>query len=106
MEEKAKIKTSLLTDTTDRSMSISNYIPTKDTEDQVFLLSVSEVNKYLKTDDIRCAGDAWFLRTTIHKNENSTTTYAIYVSKSGTMDNAYLVTAKNGIRPAMWVDLK
>lgn len=76
------------------------------TYDQVFLLSITEANRYFSSDSTRgCEATAyaddtwWWLRTPSYSHDRAAT-----VSSGGSIDGSYVTTA-NGIRPAMWIDL-
>ena len=100
----------------DRNRS-SNANPGNSTTDQVFLLSITEANKYFSTDDERkCVQTAyaithdhwresetsWWLRTpgvTLFKAACVNTEGAVNSSGSDTNYFTYAV------RPALWIDL-
>ena len=101
--------------------------PGNDTEDRVFLFSMSEVDRYLGTDDARqCTGTAycyaqgayqakngncwWWLRT-----PGSRSSYAVYVVDDGAVRAVggsvsglgnHFGTGFGAVRPAMWISLE
>lgn len=108
----------------DNNLMNSSYQDTK-TEDHVFILSISDVERYLRSDvDRICAptdyamargaktSDAfyadgrnacwWWLRS-----PGMSTTYAAYVSTNGSLykDGSVVNYATRGVRPCIWVTL-
>ena len=79
-----------------------------DTEDNIFLLSIDEANKYFKSDDERIAnydGEAawWWLRSPGRNGGNAACVYDDgYVDYYG--DGVDL--GNNAIRPALWINLE
>lgn len=91
--------------------------PGKDTQDKIFLLSISEVNRYFPSKESRvCENTAyikalnpydsdpyswWLLRT-----PGSETSMVTAIVLDGVVYNSGLfIWNKNGIRPAMWIEL-
>ena len=77
--------------------------PGKDTQDIVFLLSITEAKEYFKTDKERSSGDWWWLRSPgIDSN------YAVRVDPVGSVrESGNLVSYGNSVvRPALWVKTK
>ena len=93
--------------------------PGNSTTDQVFLLSITEVNKYFSSHSARqCQGTAycyaqgaykadngnclWWLRSPCHDSNA-----AAYVRDSGNVnEDGFLVNCDiNAVRPALWIDL-
>ena len=79
-----------------------------DTEDNIFLLSIDEANKYFKSDDERIAnydGEAawWWLRSPGYDGSN-----AAYVNRGGNVDyfGDYVSHDDIAIRPALWINLE
>ena len=89
----------------------------KDTQDQIFLLSIEEVNKYFGEDDIKAcrptnyavadgaSGDGscyWWLRTM-----GSSQHFVAAVDLYGDIHEKgyYLKASGIAVRPAMWIDL-
>ena len=82
-----------------------------DTQDQVFLLSVLEVEKYFSSDDSRMCGlystngeDAcsWWLRSPGNIIHN-----AAFVNNDGSVyAKGGSVAGRNAVRPALWINLK
>lgn len=97
-----------------------NITPGNATQDKVFLLSITEADRYFTDNDARMCvptkyaavnlvvwgngNCGWWLRTPGCFND-----YAADVSSSGLIDNAGFVvydsSLVSGIRPAMWIDL-
>ncbi len=93
--------------------------PGKDTEDKIFLLSITEVKNYLSTDSKRaCSGTehcyargaykqdencAWWLRTPGYRPPN-----AAFIGVDGYIGyiGRYVYDAGIAVRPAMWIDLE
>jgi len=82
------------------------------TNDKIFLLSIKEVNQYLKSNDERCCklstkadkgNCSWWLRSSGNDHH-----YAAYVRAYGSVDvRGYGVGYDNyGVRPALWIDLE
>lgn len=71
------------------------------TNDKVFLLSISEAEKYFANDKARAINTWWWLRTPGH---NDSCAAGVYVSGGV---NAYGedIQKKRGVRPAMWINL-
>lgn len=73
-----------------------------DTEDTIFLLSISEVNRYLPKYFDRSIGPRWWLRT-----PGDTSNRAMYIGSDGQRQYfGYDVVSDLGVRPAMWIVLK
>ena len=79
-----------------------------DTEDNIFLLSIDEANKYFKSDDERIAnydGEAawWWLRSPGNNDDD-----AAYVSRDGNVYNYGINVSRDddAIRPALWINLE
>ena len=113
-KEKALLSTTAVT--TDRN-PIYNTSPGLSTQDKVFLLSITEANKYFTSNTARqcfatpyATGNnsnyntyySWRLRTPGNSQK-----YAAVVRATGSIDNnGFIVTAETTyIRPAMWIDL-
>ena len=94
----------------DYSTNVGGY-----TEDQVFLLSISEANHYFGTDDARkciatdyaitkgaLASTWWWLRS-----PGSKSNYAALVEHTGSVwtVGTYVSNGNDAVRPAMWIDL-
>lgn len=97
--------------------------PGNDTEDQVFLLSVSEAEKYFKTDDERrCKPTEYAWIRGAYSNSNSIYEgyfdwwlrspgdfdyYAAFVNSYGAVccSGVDVLYSCGGVRPALWVDL-
>ena len=90
--------------------------PGNDTEDQVFLLSIPEVEKYFKTgEERRCepteyalltgSGDfyGWWLRSPGWSGSCAT---VVDMSMSGQINDTYAPCNALLVRPALWVDLE
>lgn len=94
--------------------------PGNDTEDKIFLLSVSEVRKYLESNDLvlaepttyalaynaekdeKTGGSYWWLRTP----GNAGCNIARVSSKGIILEHGYFASDNhNGIRPAMWITI-
>ncbi len=118
--EKEKEKITTVTVSADKNPDYS-IDPGKATEDKVFLLSITEVNKYFDSDSARqCEATVyakaqgadvrsfnwncwWWLRSpgrNLH--------YAVYVSPDGDVfENGYAVGNSDvAVRPALWIDLE
>lgn len=103
-EEKAKILT--VTVTTDDNPEYSTN-PSSATQDQVFLLSITEVEKYFTSDSTRqCKyfynsnSWCWWLRS------HGYDCHASYVLTGGGIDYyGRYVNNVNAVRPALWIDL-
>jgi hypothetical protein len=90
--------------------------PGNDTEDQVFLLSIPEVEKYFKTgEERRCEPTEYALIT--HSSSDNTNFKWWLRSPGSDGDSAAVVLNTNaihfwvdtydiGVRPALWVDLE
>jgi len=113
-------ETILLTDVRVDKDSAYQKDPGANTQDKLFLLSVSEVNQYFSdADDRRCVPTAyaasegtwkngegycwWWLRTPGYQLDD-----AFCVFSQGKIDEggSALSDAGGGVRPAMWVDLR
>ena len=75
------------------------------TSDNVFLLSVDEVNKYLKKTKARssdfASADSWWLRTTGQDEK-----FAAFVKNDGKIDeDGAFINSDKSTRPAIWVSL-
>lgn len=118
-DEKAKIKKSTITNTDNPDTGIDGG---NDTTDNLFLLSIDEVNKYFTTKEERIAygtlhvqelvdeGDGafnWWLRTPGKRNVvwSGESIYQSYVGSNGFVYTEGSSTAvyNGGIRPAMWI---
>ena len=94
--------------------------PGKATQDQVFLLSMVEANKYLSEETKQCEGTSYFMSHGGYSYNIYTNTCrwwlrtpgllesdAVEVSSIGECNsNGVMVNDKKGIRPAMWIDIK
>lgn len=119
-QEKSKIKTTLVT--ADKNPEIYGLVGSgSDVDDRVFLLSITEANKYfLSDDDRKCEATAylkkrgvyrykddrvcpWWLRTT----GSSVQTYAAYVDDAGRVScrGTGVNSDRECIRPAIWITL-
>ncbi len=92
----------------------------KDTTDKLFLLSIDEANKYFKSSDARMASGTEYAKDTdlyIADNGNSwwwlrspgdDSDRAAIVSSHGYVDfyGNYVRSSKNGVRPALWINLE
>ena len=88
--------------------------PGNDTKDYVFLLSIEEVNRYLKSDTARKCKTTkfskraytnfgysrWWLRT-----PGGYTTQAAFVNEDGEIKSNVVQDNSYGVRPALWIDL-
>ena len=92
-------------------VQVQDGAPIDVTQDQVFLLSVGEVNEYLDSDSARqCElteyarangrGSYWWLRT-LGKYPR----YATYVTSGGSIAEGSYDNSVFGVRPALWIDL-
>ena len=85
------------------------YDPGNDTEDKIFLLSVSEAEKYFPSADARICPSAkyrrqtWWLRSV--GSYNGGFSYAYCVGTWGEITNGYSVDSAEGVRPVMWVSI-
>ncbi|MCR5041517.1 MAG: DUF6273 domain-containing protein, partial [Clostridia bacterium] len=90
--------------------------PGNNTTDKVFLLSISEVNKYFSSDSARqCQGTLYCYSQGVKKSGNGNCrwwlrssgvgqNHAANVNSSGGVYND-VYNDGNGVRPAMWIDL-
>ena len=113
--DKEKALLSTTTVTADRNPSY-NTSPGSSTQDKVFLLSITEANKYFTSNtarigyatpyatktDLTYRTCAWWLRT-----PGSQQHYAAYVNVSGAIQNGgyAVISPVTCVRPAMWIDL-
>ena len=77
--------------------------PGEDQEDKIFLLSIKETEKYLKTSEERMyeCQYSWWLRTS-----GDCLNAAAIVSPRGVLEmRGYTVNTSFGISPAMWINL-
>lgn len=92
-------------------VQVQDGAPIDVTQDQVFLLSVGEVNEYFDLDSARqCeatayarangSGSYWWLRT-LGKHPR----YATYVTSGGSIAEGSYDNSVFGVRPALWIDL-
>lgn len=85
------------------------------TQDKVFLLSITEANRYFKSDEVRACvltsyaknngaytKGGWWLRSPGHSQN-----FAVSVNYGGNIDSYgdVVVFDSNCVRPAMWIDL-
>ena len=103
LEEKSAIAT--VTVSADENSRFTTN-PGIDTQDQVFLLSISEFEKYIDYNNAVCVdtdsfNSAWWLRT-----PGFTQSYAAYIHNDGSV-NFYGNNGTNSyaVRPAMWIDI-
>ena len=104
--------------TADKNPSGITY-PGNNTTDKVFLLSITEANKYFSTDSARkCLGTAYCFAQGAYKASNGDclwwlrspgnyTFFATYVNIDGSIGSrGYDVSRDQAVRPAMWISLK
>ena len=105
--------------TADRNPSYST-LPGNSTTDKVFLLSITEVNKYFSSDSARqCQGTAYCYARGAYKASNGLcwwwlrspgdgSNYVAYVYDSGSVDDRghYVDYDDRAVRPALWINLK
>lgn len=122
-EEQKKIAKTTVT--ADKNPSYSTN-PGNNTEDKVFLLSISEAEKYFKSNEARkCAPTAYAKAKGVYINSSYTTaggkaacvwwlrspgyfsSSAAYVFNVGSVfhDGSYVLYASSGVRPALWINL-
>lgn len=113
-KEKAMIPT--VTISADKNPDYSTN-PGNATQDQVFLLSITEVNKYFSSDSARqCKPTKYAVANGAYVNSNcwwwlrspgDTQNYAAHVSSGGSVLCAgdYVNTGNDAVRPALWIDL-
>ncbi len=90
------------------------------TQDQVFLLSITEVNKYFSSDSARqCKPTDYAVANGVYVNSTNSNCWwwlrspgyrqrdAAYVSSDGVVNviGNYVIGALNAVRPALWIDL-
>ncbi len=94
--------------------------PGKSTMDQVFLLSITETNRYLMSDDARqCQGTTYCYEQGAYKAKNGNcpwwlrspggySLFAAFVGNNGSVDNSgnAVFTGNNAVRPAMWIEIR
>lgn len=99
-DEKAMIPT--VTVSADKNPSYSTN-PGKETQDQVFLLSITEVYKYFSSkSETQCDNCFWWLRSPGNDQVS-----AAYAYGNGNVINYgnYVNSSVNAVRPALWIDL-
>ena len=115
-DEQNMIQTTTVTADKNPSYSTS---PGNNTTDKVFLLSITEVNKYFSSDSARqCQGTAYCYAQGAYKADNGNcwwwlrspghySYYAASVDRGGSVFNyGYDVHSNSGaVRPALWIDL-
>ena len=105
----------------DKNPKYSEYAAGKDTKDQVFLLSIKEIQQYFDTDEaMECystpyatnktpqnfpnyAGAIWWLRTPGYNQKYAS--YVAYDTGVNELGEEVKVTDRCAVRPAMWIDL-
>ena len=104
--------------TADKNPSCSTS-PGNNTTDKVFLLSITEVNKYFNSDSARqCQGTAYCYAQGAYKASNGncwwwlrspglSSDYAAFVRNSGSVDDIGhgVSYGYNAVRPALWINL-
>lgn len=105
--EKALISTETVT-TEKNAFNISGG---NDTKDRIFLLSLSEVERYLKnyyctptkyaSSAVSFESTEWWLRTPGNTQNRAVYTYGTTIAKGGSIVSFSSI----GVRPAMWIDL-
>ena len=107
-----------MTVTADKNPSYSTD-PGRNTTDKVFLLSITEANKYFGSDDARqCAGTAYCYAQGAYKNDKNGNCWwwlrspgfhsfcAAIVGNDGDIDNGPGVNIDiSAVRPALWINL-
>ena len=115
-DEQAMIRSTTVTADKNPSYSTS---PGNDTNDKLFLLSITEVNKYFSTDSARqCQGTAYCYAQGAYKASNGNcwwwlrspgnySYYAALVLHGGSVYNRgdYVNYGAIAVRPALWIDL-
>ena len=115
-DEQAMIRSTTVTADKNPSYSTS---PGNDTNDKLFLLSITEVNKYFSTDSARqCQGTAYCYAQGAYKASNGNcwwwlrspgaySSYAAGVNNDGSVNNygGDVHYVKDAVRPALWIDL-
>lgn len=115
-DEQAMIRSTTVTADKNPSYSTS---PGNDTNDKLFLLSITEVNKYFSTDSARqCQGTAYCYAQGAYKASNGNcwwwlrspgnySYYAARVDDDGSVYNRgdYVIYGAIAVRPALWMDL-
>ena len=100
-------------------ISSSVTSPGKNTTDKVFLLSITEVNKYFRSDNARqCQGTEYCYAQGAYKASNGNclwwlrspgdySDYVAYVPSDGSVDDfgIYVDCGSLAVRPALWIDL-
>ena len=117
-DEQAKLQSTTVT--ADKNPSYTTTSPGKDTKDKVFLLSIAQINTYLKANPEKtCQATAYAIRKgayTTSGNENcrwwlrspgAESDLAAYIKVAGGIDDyGKGVSVDNcTIRPAMWISL-
>ena len=104
--------------TADKNPSYSTS-PGNNTTDKVFLLSITEVNKYFSSDSARqCQGTAYCYAQGAYKASNGNcwwwlrspgfdSSYAAGVDRGGSVDDFgdYVRSVSGAVRPALWINL-
>ncbi|WP_037343760.1 DUF6273 domain-containing protein [Ruminococcus sp. FC2018] len=96
-----------------------NTSPGNNTTDNVFLLSITEVNKYFSSNSRQCQGTAYCYAEGAYKAGNgncwwwlrspgSNSNYAACVNSGASVINggSYVHNDRGAVRPALWINLK
>lgn len=115
-DEKSQIQ--VTTVTADKNPKYDSN-PGNDTQDQVFLLSIQEVEKYFSSDgDRKTEPTAYALETGVYEMDScsrwwlrspgNSSNFAASVNSAGFVDyyGNYIFTGSNAVRPAMWISIE